>query len=147
VQPTSILFPPFRLDLLNERLWQGTQGIALRPKTFAVLRYLAERQGRLVTKAELLGALWPGLYVTDGVLMACIRELRKALSDNPRAPRFIEMVHRRGYRFIAPLNTTQPVLSPESRVLSPNSSPIPNPQSYRFLNPRLGAIESHARPA
>lgn len=131
MQPTSpILFPPFRLDLLDERLWQGAREIVLRPKTFAVLCYLAERNNRLVTKEELLNALWHGTYVTDGVLMACIRELRKALSDNPRAPQFIETVHRRGYRFIAPLNTTtQQVLSPESRVLSLNSSPISNPQS------------------
>jgi DNA-binding winged helix-turn-helix (wHTH) protein/predicted ATPase len=108
VQPaSSILFPPFRRDLRNERLWRGTQELVLRPKTFAVLRCLVEHRDRLMTKEELLNALWPGIAVTDGALMACIRELRKTLGDNPHAPQFIETAHRRGYRFIAPVVSSQ----------------------------------------
>ncbi len=99
-QDQYIIFPPFRLDTVNECLWRSSQMISLRRKTFAVLRYLVEHPGRLVTKEELFEAVWPDAYVSDVVLKVCIRELRKALDDQPNAPRFIETVHRRGYRFI-----------------------------------------------
>src|SRR5688572_20650179 len=95
------LFPPFRLDSLNEQLWRGTEEISLRRKTFAVLRCLVEHPGRLVTKEHLLEAVWSGTYVSDSLPTTCIRELRKALGDEPKTPRFIETVHGRGYRFIA----------------------------------------------
>jgi len=74
----SLLFPPFRLDLSNEQLWRDTQAIELWPKTFAVLRYLLEHAGRLVTKHELLDAVWGQTVVSDTVLKSCIRELRTA---------------------------------------------------------------------
>jgi len=96
----QISFPPFRLDVEGGKLWRGNEAVALRPKTYSVLRYLAERPGRLVTKDELLDAVWPGTYVTDGVLKVCIGELRKALGDSSRKPSFIETLHRRGYRFV-----------------------------------------------
>src|SRR5713101_3313953 len=112
-----LLFPPFRLDPANERLWHGTQEVVLRRKIFAVLRYLVERPDQLVSKAELLQAVWPGTYVSDVVLTGCIRDLRKALGDLPHAPQFIETVHRRGYRFIAPV-TTEPVVSSHYSVVS-----------------------------
>jgi DNA-binding winged helix-turn-helix (wHTH) protein len=88
VQP-SIAFPPFRLDVTNEQLWRDTHIVGLRHKTFAVLRYLVARPGQLVTKEEMLEALWPGTVVTDAALKICVRELRKALGDDDRAPRFI----------------------------------------------------------
>ncbi|HEV8715149.1 MAG TPA: AAA family ATPase, partial [Candidatus Binatia bacterium] len=95
-----ILFPPFRLDPGNQCLRRGAEVIPLRRKTFAVLRYLVEHPGRVVTKQELLAAVWPNTYVSAGVPTVCIRELRKALGEGPAAPRFIETVPRRGYRFI-----------------------------------------------
>ena len=97
----SIHFDPFCLDRANECLWRGKQAVALKPKAFAVLRYLVEHPGRLVTKNELLDTVWSDVAVSEGVLKFCIREIRKALGDNPQAPRFIETLHRRGYRFIA----------------------------------------------
>ena len=101
-QASPLEFPPFHLDVANEQLWRGPEQIHLRPKTFAALRYLVEHAEQLVTKEMLSQILWPGTYVSDSVLMVCIRELRKALGDEARAPRFIETVHGRGYRFIAP---------------------------------------------
>src|SRR5215471_5297138 len=99
--PVSLLFPPFRLDLGGERLWCERDTIALRPKTFAVLRYLAERPGQLATKDELLDAVWGKIAITDTVLKSCVRELREALGDDASEPRYVETVHRRGYRFAA----------------------------------------------
>jgi DNA-binding winged helix-turn-helix (wHTH) protein len=97
----QVSFEPFRLDPDDARLWRGEQAIALTPKAFAVLGYLLAHSGRLVTKEELLQAVWADSLVTDASLKVCIREVRKALRDHPQKPRFIETVHRRGYRFIA----------------------------------------------
>src|SRR6185295_5414972 len=96
-----VIFDPFWLDLANECLWRGPQAIKLRPKAFAVLHYLLERSGQLVTKEQLLNAVWPDTFVTDAVLKVTIRQLRNSLDDDPSSPRFIETAHRRGYRFIA----------------------------------------------
>ena len=99
----QIVFNPFSLDLVNECLWQGSQEIKLRPKAFAVLHYLLEHPGQLVTKEELLNSIWPQTFVSDAVLKVTIRQLREALNDDPKSPRFIETAHRRGYRFIGEL--------------------------------------------
>ena len=102
-----ILFSPFRLDPANQRLSRGEQVIPLRPKTFAVLRYLLEHAGTLVTKNELLDAVWPATAVSDTVLKTSIREIREALGDLAKTPRFIETAHRSGYRFIGGVATDQ----------------------------------------
>jgi predicted ATPase/DNA-binding winged helix-turn-helix (wHTH) protein len=101
----SIRFLEFRLDLTNQCLWRRADsgeeaGVALTPKAFDVLRYLAEHAGQLVTQDELLEALWPQAYVQPEVLKHQVLKLRKALDDDPRHPRCIETVPRRGYRFI-----------------------------------------------
>ncbi|MGE4094434.1 MAG: tetratricopeptide repeat protein [Candidatus Binatia bacterium] len=81
-------------------------------KATSVLRYLAERAGQVVTKEELFAAVWPDAVVSDAALTTCIQEVRQALRDNARQPRFIETVHRRGFRFVAEIQ------SPESKVQS-----------------------------
>jgi predicted ATPase/DNA-binding winged helix-turn-helix (wHTH) protein len=96
----QILFEGFALDTTNELLWRGSERIRLRPKTFALLRILAERPGQLVTKNELLNAVWQNLHIGDEALKHCVAEIRRALNDSSEAPRFVETVHRRGYRFI-----------------------------------------------
>jgi DNA-binding winged helix-turn-helix (wHTH) protein/predicted ATPase len=97
---SHILFAPFRLDMRNQCLWRDERVITLTPKAYAVLLCLLKHHGQLVTKEELLNAVWPETYVTDAALKVCIGELRKALGDDARQPRFIETSHRRGYRFI-----------------------------------------------
>src|SRR5262249_13368354 len=98
---TTLVFPPFALDLASEQLLRGSRAIRLRPKSFAVLRYLAEHPGRLVTPDELLAAIWPGVHVGRGLPKDSVLEIRRALGDHPRTPRFIETAHGRGYRFVA----------------------------------------------
>src|SRR4051812_27741530 len=112
-----LLFPPFRLELANEQLWRDEALVPLRPKSFAVLRYLVGHPGRLVTREELQNAIWPGIYVSEGLLRSYIRELREILADDANAPRFIETIPRRGLRSIAPL-TTPPVASSQYSVVS-----------------------------
>ena len=91
----------FRLDLDHACLWRGEARVVLRPKTFDLLVYLVERAGDLVSKEELLEAIWPETVVADSALTVSVSELRKALGETARAPQFIATVHRRGYRFIA----------------------------------------------
>jgi DNA-binding winged helix-turn-helix (wHTH) protein/tetratricopeptide (TPR) repeat protein len=98
-----LTFDAYRLDLANERLLCEDEVVGLTPKAFAVLRCLIERRGQLVKKEELLGAGWADTHVTDAVLKVSILEIRRALGDDAAAPRFIETVPRRGYRFIAAL--------------------------------------------
>ena len=64
------------------------------------------RAGRLVTKDQLLAAVWPDTAVTDTVLKVCVREIRDALGDDPDAPRFVETAHRLGYRFVGQTSPT-----------------------------------------
>src|SRR5215468_9190594 len=95
----SLTFGPFRLDLLQNRLWRETQPIAIRHQAFTVLRYLVMHADRLVTKAELLQHVWGGRQVTDSVLRGCIHAIRVALADTAATPQYLETVGRQGYRF------------------------------------------------
>ncbi len=117
-----IIFDSFSLDLVNECLWQGSKAIKLRPKAFAVLNYLLERPGQLVTKEELLNSIWPETFVSDAVLKVMIRQLREALDDDPKSPRFIETAHRRGYRFIGQIAESEQV-TPNQEVGSVRTIP------------------------
>jgi len=101
-------FSPFRLDLVNQCLWRHSgeaaeQRILLPPRAFAMLCYLVEHAGQLVTQNEFLEALWAGTFVQPEVLKSHVRDIRIALADDPKSPRFIETLPRRGYRFIAPV--------------------------------------------
>lgn len=96
-------FGNFELDITNECLWNGCTQIALKPKPFAVLCYLVDNPGRLITHRELLGALWPSTYVQPQILRTYMLELRKILGDDAGQPRFIQTLPKRGYCFVAPV--------------------------------------------
>jgi pimeloyl-ACP methyl ester carboxylesterase/DNA-binding winged helix-turn-helix (wHTH) protein/class 3 adenylate cyclase len=120
--PASILtFGSFRLDPVSGQLCGPSGPVPLTPKAFAVLQHLAANAGRLVSKRQLLDEVWPGLYVGDGALKSCIREVRRALGDDAGSPRFIATAHRRGYRFVAPvacaLASQAPAIDRRERVL------------------------------
>jgi DNA-binding winged helix-turn-helix (wHTH) protein len=111
-----IIIDPLRLDLANECLWRGSNAIKLRPKAFAVLNHLVERAGMLVTKEELLAAVWPEAFVSDGVLKVAIGQVREALDDDPKSPGFIETSHRRGYRFIGQISAAGQMLAQDQEI-------------------------------
>ncbi len=94
---------PIRIEVENEWAWCGTRRLDLPPKVFAVLRHLVENPQRLITKDELLSAVWGQTVVSEAALTSCVRDLRKALGDASQTPRYIETVHRRGFRFIGPV--------------------------------------------
>ena len=115
-QPERRSLMPLSLDPENELVHQGQRPIRLTPKAFAVLQHLMGRPGRLATKDELLAAVWPDTAVTESSLSTCIREVRRALGDNPAAPLYIQTVHRRGYRYIGS-NVDATVTGTASRAL------------------------------
>jgi DNA-binding winged helix-turn-helix (wHTH) protein/tetratricopeptide (TPR) repeat protein len=99
-------FAAFRLDTLNQCLWRRGDGgreerILLTPKSFAVLAYLVEHAGHLVTHDELLRAAWPNSVIDPQGVKRHVLTLRSTLGDRPKNPLFIETIHKRGYRFIA----------------------------------------------
>ena len=114
-----LTFEEFRLDAERGELLRGSSSIALAPKAFALLQYLATRAGRLVPKQELLDAVWPDVFVGEAVLKGTIRDVRRALGDDPHEPRFIQTAHRRGYRFVARVETSPVVEPPAARAPGP----------------------------
>ena len=121
--PSQLCFGRHVLDLGRGCLLLDGNEIALRPKTFSVLRYLVEHHTRLVSKDELFAAVWPNLAVTDDALVQSISELRRALGGD--GPLLIRTVPRRGYRFepdtflVAPIDQnirgiSHPLGSPEA---------------------------------
>ncbi len=99
--PVQLCFVEFKLDEANACLLRNGEAVALAPTPFTLLCALARQPGSLVTKDALLDAVWGHRFVSDSVLKTAISDLRKVLGDDPRQPRFIETVSRRGYRFIA----------------------------------------------
>jgi DNA-binding winged helix-turn-helix (wHTH) protein/predicted ATPase len=128
-----IIFDPFCLDLVNECLWRGSQAIKLRPKAFAVLNHLVTHPGQLVTKEELLNAVWPETFVGEAVLKVTIRQLRDALDDDPNSPSFIETAHRRGYRFIGQLKGREQVRTPVREIEGERASVVLPSRAVRSL--------------
>ena len=96
-----LCFDRFELDEAEARLTCAGEPVPLAPKPFAVLCALAHVQGKLVTKNALRDMVWGHGFVTDAVLKSTISEVRAALDDDPKQPRYIETVWRHGYRFIA----------------------------------------------
>ncbi|HEY9126334.1 MAG TPA: AAA family ATPase, partial [Acidobacteriaceae bacterium] len=123
-------FELFALDLANQCLWHEGAQLMLQPKPFAVLRYLVENPGRLITHDELLDKLWPETYVQPQVLRTYMLELRKVLGDDPSQPRFIQTLPKRGYRFVAEVTEREEAprsvsLRMEAPRKSENQAPAP----------------------
>lgn len=98
-----VIFPPFRLDPDEGRLWKGETVLALRKKPFAILCYLAAHPKKLVTHDELLVEVWRGAVVSDSAMRSHLHELRQVLGDD-----VVETVIGRGYRFVAALQSQVP---------------------------------------
>ena len=111
-------FHDFTLDLRRGCLCRADHDIELRPKSFALLRYLVENAGRLASKDELVGAVWGDVAVTDASLARCVSDVRLALQD--QSQRIIKTVPRRGYLLAAQVSeaaneSITPAKRPEKR--------------------------------
>src|SRR3954466_13105544 len=111
----TVSFGAYRFNLHTGRLWSSTEEVRLTPKAAAVLKVLVENAGTPVSKVDLFASVWKDTAVTDDALTSCIQELRKALADDAKQPRFIETRHRRGYRFAAPLSFAAAADAPVSK--------------------------------
>ena len=140
-----IHFAPFALDLVNECLWRGTDVIKLRPKAFAVLEHLLSRPGELVTKETLIGAVWPDTFVGDAVLKVAIRQIREALSDNPKSPRFIETAHRRGYRFIGEIGAAMAAVATSRAIATADAASTTPPGRLSVRDEFVGREQALSR--
>lgn len=132
----SLEFGDIRVDFRLQTVTRGGQPVALEPKTFDVLRYLVEHRDRLVTKDELLDTVWKDVFVTPNVLTRAIAQLRKGLGDEADAPKFIETVPRRGYRFLAdPDMNRVGIRIPEAPAVA-----VPTPGRRRAMPAALFAV-------
>lgn len=103
VSPRAYRLGEFTVDAADRVLLREAREVPLRPKAFDTLLCLVSHRGHLVTKDALLAEVWPGTHVSDAVLTHCIAEVRQALHDDPRAPRYVRTVARRGYKVTAPI--------------------------------------------
>jgi DNA-binding winged helix-turn-helix (wHTH) protein len=101
-------FGSFRLDSAERLLVRAGQPVSLTPKTFDLLVYLVDRAGRLVTKHELMRALWPDSFVEESNLTFTVSVLRKALGDGHEGEPYIQTVPTKGYRFTAKVRVIPP---------------------------------------
>jgi Tol biopolymer transport system component/DNA-binding winged helix-turn-helix (wHTH) protein len=119
------------VDRARQQVTRNGERIDLEPKAYRVLCHLIENRHRLVTKEELIAAIWAGTFVTDNALTRVIAQIRKQLGDSARSPRFIETVAATGYRFIAAEEiAARPMLS----VLP--SPPVNQPRPISAQPPR-----------
>ncbi|MHC8395345.1 AAA family ATPase [Pseudomonas sp. LB3P93] len=124
--PVLLHFVEFELDETNACLSRNGQAVALAPTPFTLLCALARQPGSLVTKDALLDAVWGHRFVSDSVLKTAISDLRKVLGDDPRQPRFIETVSRRGYRFIASPSSALSIPPAPATVATAGTPPPPS---------------------
>ena len=90
----------YTIDVVDERLFQGEDPIPVSNKAFALLRLFTAHPNQLLTKTEIMDALWKDVFVNEGLVKEYVHELRTALKDNARAPVYIQTVHGRGYRYL-----------------------------------------------
>ncbi len=117
-------FGDVSLDVSNLRLTVSGEPRSLEPKSFRTLQFLIENRHRAVSKEEIFATVWEGTVVTDNALARVIAQIRKALDDDPRQPRYIETIQTIGYRFLAELAVPPPASSEETPApMSIKSSP------------------------
>ena len=134
-------FGPFRLDARERRLSRAGDVIPLRLKVFDTLLVLVENAGRLVTKQELLDAVWPETAVEENNLNHNVSVLRKALGERATGQQYIETVPRVGYRFAAPVDT---VAAPARPSASSGSAAARPRQEIRYCTTADGVRLAYA---
>lgn len=127
--PRQYIFGEFRLDAEQRALFRHRKLIALAPKSIETLLFLVERHGQIVDKKEILEAVWPQTFVEEVSLARNVSLLRKALSGDQDGHAFIETIPKRGYRFVAPVETEDLPLTQAKLKLTPEiQSPEPSPR-------------------
>src|SRR6478752_9295517 len=114
----TLAFGPFTFEPDNHLLRRGADQVAAPPRVLGVLDLLLERAGDLVRRQDLIDRVWQEAFVTDTSLAEAVSALRQLLGDDAQAPTYVQTVHRRGYRFVAPV---------EVAGQKPAHAPAPSP--------------------
>jgi len=114
----------YRLDFGDERLWHGDQPVQINNKAFQLLRLLVSNPNRLLTKDHILHAVWGDVCVSEGLVREYIHDLRIALGDDPKQPRFIETVRGRGYRFLGGIEECGAPAGAEAQMKPGTTPPV-----------------------
>jgi DNA-binding winged helix-turn-helix (wHTH) protein len=112
-----------RVELLPCAILTANGEVRVEPRVMYVLVLMVKHAGQVVSREEFIKSVWNNTFITDKVLSRCIYRLRQALGDDTRNPRFIETVSKRGYRLIAPVDTTA------TQVESSSPEPADMPRS------------------
>src|SRR5687768_1885685 len=105
-------FGPYVMDARSRILLKDGATVRLTPKAFDILLVLVKHASQVVEKEQLLREVWPGIFVDEGSLSHNIHGLRKVFGDDSSAPRYIETIPKRGYRFVAPVKVSQTETAP-----------------------------------
>jgi len=134
-------FGPFAFDTQTRLLSRGGQEVALPPRVLGVLELLLQRAGEVVARQELIDTVWKDAFVTDTSLAEAVSVLRQTLADDPQSPTYIQTLHRRGYRFVAPVSTTSPTgAEARTRFDTPAVQPVVSPSIGGQLVPWSAAV-------
>jgi DNA-binding winged helix-turn-helix (wHTH) protein/tetratricopeptide (TPR) repeat protein len=131
-------FGSFRLDCRERQLFRHNEVIPLQEQAYKTLALLVERGGRVIERNEFFQIVWPNTVVEDGSLTVIISQLRRVLGDDRKAPKFIETISGRGYRFMAPVReevaaavedtvSTEDEINPTSEPITPPPESLPSP--------------------
>src|SRR3954466_7108105 len=123
VRRPTLAFGPFTFDPDNHLLRRGADQVAAPPRVLGVLDLLLERAGDLVPRQELIDRVWKEAFVTDTSLAEAVSGLRQLLGDDAQAPTYVQTVHRRGYRFVAPVEVLEPKPAPDPLPAPASSAP------------------------
>src|SRR5882762_6126395 len=134
--PSVFLFDDIRVEAATFRAFKAGNLIQLEPKALRLLLFLIENRGRLIEKEEILDTIWNGTHVTENALTREIGKLRKILGDDPKAPKYIQTVHTRGYRFIAELAETN---GEGTRAGAETQDVTAQPESFPIAQPVVAA--------
>ena len=116
-------FGPFRLDPADRKLWRGSELVELKPKVFDTLYFLVSNPGRVLSKEEIIRAIWPDRFVSDANLMQNVFLLRRALGESETGTKYIANFHGRGYQFLVPVDSHDPVPAAQPPSESPAQLP------------------------
>lgn len=121
------------IDCENFRVLKAGEHVALTPRAFDVLVFLLKNNNRVVEKQELFEKIWKETFVSDNALTKVIKEIRQGIDDDAAAPRYIETVPRRGYRFIASCKNDEEVRKASQVLENKNNRKTVLPKGRRFL--------------
>jgi DNA-binding winged helix-turn-helix (wHTH) protein/Tol biopolymer transport system component len=127
----AVRFGPFRFDWLDKILTRDGTEVRLPPRAHGILAFMLERPGRVVSKQELIDAVWKDAFVSESSLTEAIGVLRQALGDSASGAEYIQTVHRRGYRFVAPLSIDAHAAVAGGAAVAPTLVPAPERQVPR----------------